>query len=147
MLHSVYFLPALGEFKNGGKFGSGKDLKVKATLGSQFNLTCPDHTEGEGQLYYWGQMPDQGKPILWGNGDVVPLAFIGDRGELIFSYLTEDHITDIKTKGGISCILYQLQESHQSVRISIEKDGEGKPQVFLNELDYLNFRNMEYNSS
>ena len=124
------FFPALGEFKSGGQLG-GKDLKVKATLGSQVNLTCPDHTEGEGQLYYWGKLPDQGKPVLWGNGDEQPLAFIGEHGELIFSYLTQEHVTKINQLGGISCILYQLQSARQSVRISIETDGEGKRQVLL----------------
>ena len=131
------FFPELGDFKDVSKFGGGKELKVKATLGSQVNLTCPDHTEGLGQLYYWGQLPDQVKPILWGNGDVEPLAFIGENGELIFSYLTQDHVNKVNQLGGISCILYQLQAAHQSVRISIEKDGEGKPQILLNELDYV----------
>lgn len=136
MLHIIYFFPALGKFKNGSRLG-GKDLKVKATLGSQVNLTCPDHTEGEGQLYYWGELPDQGKPVLWGNGDEQRLAFIGEHGELIFSYLTQDHVNKINQLGGISCILYQLQAALASVRISIEKDGEGNPQVLLNELDYV----------
>ena len=130
------FFPALGEFKNGGQLG-GKDLKVKATLGSQVNLTCPDHTEGEGQLYYWGELPDQGKPVLWGNGDEQPLAFIGEHGELIFSYLTQEHVTKINQLGGISCILYQLQAARSSIRISIETDGEGNLQVLLNQLDYV----------
>ena len=136
MLHIIYFFPALGDFKNGGQLG-GKDLKVKATLGSQVNLTCPDHTEGEGRQYYWGELPDQGKPVMWGNGDVQPLAFIGEHGELIFSYLTEDHVNKINKLGGISCILYQLQAARVSVRISIEKDGEGNPQILLNEFDYV----------
>ena len=39
MLRISYFFPALGKFKNGSQLG-GKDLKVKATLGSQVKVSC-----------------------------------------------------------------------------------------------------------
>ena len=104
-------------------------LVVNAVIGKQVNLTCPDHTYGEGLIYYWGTLSDQGRPILWGNGDQDPLMFIGDKGQLVFSYLTKHQVMMINRLNGISCILYQSHAARPSVRFKINSVGEGNPIV------------------
>lgn len=104
-------------------------IVVDAIIGKQVNLTCPNHSYEEGQIYYWGTLPDQGRPILWGNGDQDGLMFIGDKGQLIFSYLTKDQVMMINRLNGISCILYQSHATRPSVRFKINSVGEGNPIV------------------
>lgn len=62
-------------------------------------------------------------PIIWDTGHLSHI-FVGEHGAISFAFLKQSDVEKIDKLGGISCILYNEQEAHQSVKYKIEY-GEG----------------------
>ena len=66
----------------------------------------------------WGDFPVDGKPVTWETGYPSKRVFIGEHGQLVFSYITQEDVNRINNMGGIRCILYRGAKM-QSVKYTI----------------------------
>jgi len=112
-----------GKFKPGQRDSDPMEFR-KVKLGSNLTIQCPDHTEGTLELYVWGELPSQQLPRFWTPGQDSERAFVGDHGELVFAYVTQEDVKKIRDMRGIQCILYLSQSYVPSKRIMLEADGE-----------------------
>ena len=95
----------------------------RVKLGSNLSIQCPDHTEGPLELYVWGELPSQQLPRFWTPGQDSERAFVGNHGELVFAYVTQEDVKKIRDMRGIQCILYLSQSYVPSKRFMLEADG------------------------
>lgn len=81
---------------------------VDGVIGKPLTIECPKHTEGVGNTFVWGNLPEgEGIPTVWRMGQQpIENVFFGPRGQLIFQALTRDEVKLVNDVGGASCILY-----------------------------------------
>ena len=95
----------MGKFIPGNTFFDNTK-KWNPTVGRRYSIDCPDHIMGYGTEYRWGIVPKQTRiPEYWRPGDPNPRVFQNTEGQLIYSVVLQDDITESRNVGGLRCIL------------------------------------------